>query len=49
MKTVNIPANKSVVGTALKFDKNGDILSKDISIILVKDKQETFLQKITVK
>jgi hypothetical protein len=49
MKTVNIPANKSVVGTALKFDKNGDVLSKDISIILVKDKQETFLQKITVK
>jgi branched-chain amino acid transport system substrate-binding protein len=49
MATVNIPANKSVVGTALKFDKNGDILSKDISIILVKDKQETFLQKITIK
>ena len=49
MKTVNIPANKSVVGTALKFDKNGDILSKDISIILVKNKEETFKQKITVK
>jgi branched-chain amino acid transport system substrate-binding protein len=49
MKTVNISAAKSVVGTQLKFDKNGDILSKDISIILVKDKQETFLQKITIK
>jgi len=49
MKTVNISAAKSVVGTALKFDKNGDILAKDISIILVKDKSETFLQKITVK
>ena len=49
MKTVNIPANKSVVGTALKFDKNGDILAKDISIILVKNKEETFKQKITVK
>jgi branched-chain amino acid transport system substrate-binding protein len=49
MKTVSIPANKSVVGTALKFDKNGDILSRDISIILVKNKEETFLQKITVK
>ena len=49
MKTVNIPANKSVVGTALKFDANGDILSKDITIQIVKDKQETFLQKITVK
>ena len=49
MKTVNISATKSVVGTALKFDKNGDILAKDISIILVKDKAETFKQKITVK
>ena len=49
MKTVNISAAKSVVGTALKFDKNGDILSKDISIILVKNKEETFKQKITVK
>jgi len=49
MKTVNISAAKSVVGTALKFDKNGDILSKDILIILVKNKEETFKQKITVK
>jgi branched-chain amino acid transport system substrate-binding protein len=49
MKTVNISAAKSVVGTQLKFDKNGDILSKDISVILVKDKKETFKQKITVK
>jgi len=49
MKTVNIPANKSVVGTALKFDKNGDILSKDITILIVKNGAETFLQKITVK
>ena len=49
MKTVNISATKSVVGTALKFDKNGDILSKDITILIVKDKSETFLQKITVK
>ena len=49
MKTVKIAATKSVVGTELKFDKNGDILSKDISIILVKGKQETFLQKITIK
>ena len=49
MKTVNIPASKSVVGTALKFDKNGDILSKDITILIVKDKTETFVKKITVK
>jgi branched-chain amino acid transport system substrate-binding protein len=49
MKTVNIPANKSVVGTQLKFDKNGDIQAKDISIILVKDNKETFLKKITAK
>jgi len=33
MKTVNISAAKSVVGTQLKFDKNGDILSKDITIL----------------
>jgi hypothetical protein len=49
MKTVNIPANKSVVGTALKFDKNGDILSKDITILIVKNGAETFLQKIQIK
>jgi hypothetical protein len=49
MKTVNIPANKSVVGTALKFDKNGDILAKDITILTVKDKTETFVEKITIK
>ena len=49
MKTVNISAAKSVVGTALKFDKNGDILSKDITILIVKTKAETFLKKITVK
>jgi len=49
MKTVNIPATKSVVGTTLKFDKNGDIQAKDISIILVKDNKETFLKKITAK
>jgi hypothetical protein len=49
MKTVNIPASKSVVGTTLKFDKNGDILSRDITILIVKDKTETFVKKITVK
>ena len=49
MKTVSIPANKSVVGTALKFDKNGDIVSRDITILIVKDKTETFVKKITVK
>ncbi|MBM3699045.1 MAG: amino acid ABC transporter substrate-binding protein [Actinobacteria bacterium] len=49
MKTVNIPASKSVVGTQLKFDKNGDILSKDITVLIVKDKTETFVKKLTVK
>jgi branched-chain amino acid transport system substrate-binding protein len=49
MKTVNISAAKSVVGTQLKFDKNGDILSKDITILNVTDKKETFVKKITVK
>jgi branched-chain amino acid transport system substrate-binding protein len=49
MATVNIPAAKSVVGTPIKFDKNGDIQARDISIILVKDGKETFLKKITAK
>jgi len=49
MKTVSIPAAKSVVGTAIKFDKNGDILSRDITVLIVKDKAETFVKKITVK
>ena len=49
MKTVNIPAVKSVVGTPIKFDANGDTLGRDITILIVKNSQETFLQKITVK
>jgi branched-chain amino acid transport system substrate-binding protein len=49
MKTVNIPATKSVVGQNIKFDKNGDIISKDITILVVKDKTETFVKKITIK
>ena len=48
MKTVVIPASESVVGTELKFDANGDILSKDITILIVKDNTETFQTKITV-
>jgi branched-chain amino acid transport system substrate-binding protein len=48
MKTVVIPASESVVGTELKFDANGDILSKDITILIVKDSTETFQTKITV-
>ena len=49
MKTVNIPAVKSVVGTPIKFDANGDTLGRDITILIVKNSQETFLQKLTVK
>jgi branched-chain amino acid transport system substrate-binding protein len=49
MKTVVIPASESVVGTELKFDSNGDIVSRDITILVVKDSKETFVQKITVK
>ena len=48
MKSVVIPASESVVGTELKFDANGDILSKDITILIVKDSKETFEKKITV-
>jgi branched-chain amino acid transport system substrate-binding protein len=49
MKTVDIAAKQSVVGTRLKFDDNGDILSKDITILIVKDGKETFQKKITIK
>jgi len=49
MKTTVISADKSVVGTELKFDANGDILSKDITILIVKDGKETFQDKITIK
>jgi branched-chain amino acid transport system substrate-binding protein len=48
MKNVVIPASESVVGTELKFDANGDILSKDITILIVKESKETFEKKITV-
>jgi branched-chain amino acid transport system substrate-binding protein len=48
MKSIVIPAAESVVGTELKFDANGDILSKDITILVVKDQKETFVQKITI-
>jgi ABC-type branched-subunit amino acid transport system substrate-binding protein len=48
MKTVVIPASESVVGTELKFDENGDILSKDITILTVKDNKETFEKAITI-
>jgi branched-chain amino acid transport system substrate-binding protein len=48
MKTVVIPASESVVGTELKFDSNGDILSKDITILTVKDNKETFEKAITI-
>ena len=49
MKGIVIPASESVVGTELKFDENGDIISKDITILNVTDSKETFVQKITVK
>jgi len=49
MKTVDIPATKSVVGTRLKFDDAGDILAKDITILIVKTNAETFVKKITTK
>jgi len=49
MKTVDIPAAKSVVGTRLKFDDGGDIMAKDITILTVTNSTETFLKKITLK
>jgi len=49
MKGIVIPASESVVGTELRFDENGDIISKDITILNVTDSKETFVKKITVK
>ncbi|NCA26015.1 MAG: amino acid ABC transporter substrate-binding protein [Actinobacteria bacterium] len=49
MKGIVIPASESVVGTELRFDANGDIVSRDITILNVTDNKETFVKKITVK
>ena len=49
MKSVNIPAAKSVVGTSIQFDDAGDTIYHDITILVVKNKTETTLKKITVK
>ena len=49
MKGIVVPAEESVVGTELRFDENGDIVSRDITILIVTDSKETFVKKITVK
>ena len=49
MKGIVVPAEESVVGTTLQFDENGDIVSRDITILNVTDSKETFVTKITVK
>ena len=49
MKGIVVPAEESVVGTELRFDENGDIVSRDITILNVTDSKETFVTKITVK
>ena len=49
MKGIVVPAEESVVGTTLQFDENGDIVSRDITILNVTDSKETFVKKITVK
>ncbi|MGI9171619.1 MAG: branched-chain amino acid ABC transporter substrate-binding protein [Candidatus Nanopelagicus sp.] len=49
MKGIVVPAEESVVGTELRFDENGDIVSRDITILNVTDGKETFVKKITVK
>jgi branched-chain amino acid transport system substrate-binding protein len=49
MKGIVVPASESVVGTELRFDENGDIVSRDITILNVTDGKETFVKKITVK
>ena len=47
--SINIPATKSVVGKGIKFDKNGDTVNHDITILVVKDQKETTLQLWAVK
>ena len=49
MKGIVVSAEESVVGTTLQFDENGDIVSRDITILNVTDSKETFVTKITVK
>ena len=49
MKGIVVSAEESVVGTTLQFDENGDIVSRDITILIVTDSKETFVKKITVK
>ena len=49
MKGIVVYAEESVVGTELRFDENGDIVSRDITILNVTDNKETFVKKITVK
>ena len=49
MKGIVVPAEESVVGTTLQFDENGDVVSRDITILNVTDNKETFVKKITVK
>lgn len=49
MQTVLVPANKSVVGTAIRFDNNGDTLERGITLLVVKNKTETTLKMVTVK
>ena len=49
MKGIVVSAEESVVGTELRFDENGDIVSRDITILNVTDNKETFVKKITVK
>ena len=49
MKGIVVSAEESVVGTELRFDENGDIVSRDITILNVTDSKETFVTKITVK
>ena len=49
MKGIVVSAEESVVGTTLQFDENGDIVSRDITILNVTDNKETFVTKITVK
>ncbi|WP_375480063.1 branched-chain amino acid ABC transporter substrate-binding protein [uncultured Jatrophihabitans sp.] len=47
---ITIPASESVLGKELVIDpKTGDVNAKDISVLVMKNNQETFLQPESVK
>ena len=47
---ITIPAEKSAIGAEIKIDPaSGDLVAKDVAILVLKDQTETFLQAQPVK